>query len=93
MKNNQGFDYGDFLCQKLKKVDLNFLEILVDFIKTDEKIKTRFLESIDENENYFPKNIHYKIIYILSKLDFIKLKNYKKNINIDEEIYEYYSSF
>ena len=74
MKKNQGFDYEDFLCQKLKKVDLNFLEILVDFIKTDEKIKTRFLESIDENENYFPKNIHYKIIYILWLMD-IKLMN------------------
>ncbi len=80
MKNNPVFDYEDFLCQWLKKVDINFLEMLVNFIQTDEKLKEKFLEQINENESYFPEIIHYKIIYILWFIDVKVMNKYYKTL-------------
>ncbi len=80
------FNYEHFLCQDLKNVDLNFLEMLCEYLKTDIDTKEIFLKKIDENESYFPESIHEKIVYILLKTNNIFISNYLKNIIIDFNI-------
>ncbi len=85
MKSEPDFNYEWFLCQELKKVDTNFLEMLVNFIKTDEELKEKFLKQIDENENYFSQTIHHKIVYLLGKLDEGMMNEYLQRIELSQE--------
>ena len=86
MKNNWKFDYKDFLLKKLENIDLNFLEMLVDFLKNCDELKYRFLLEIDKYMNYFLLNKNYKILFLLWSLDDLRKNNYLKKITIDKNI-------
>jgi HEAT repeat protein len=80
------FDFENFLCRVLKQIDLNLLDMLCEFIKTDENTKKLFLEKIDENESYYAIDIQPSIVYLLSLLNNDRKREYLKYINITKPI-------
>lgn len=85
MLEDKNFDYEKFLCQDLKKVDINFVSLFCEIVINDIKLKKKFLKKINENESYFSEDLHYKIIFILWNIDSKSKKQYLKYIDLESD--------